>query len=62
MARRLGMDIGGLVPADRDIGGIVEDMLDATGNSDQPLTEDRLLGWHASTLSLPMVPPRRKAI
>jgi Fic family protein len=30
LARRLGMDIGGLVPADRDVEGVVEMMLDAT--------------------------------
>lgn len=30
IARRLGMDIGGLVPADRDLDGVVEMMLDAT--------------------------------
>ena len=30
IARRLGMDIGGLVPADRDVEGVVEMMLDAT--------------------------------
>ena len=44
IARRLGMDVGGLVPADRDVEGVVEMMLDATGNYDQPLTEDRLFG------------------
>lgn len=48
IARRLGMDIGGLVPADRDVEGVVEMMLDATGNYDQPLTEERLFAWHAS--------------
>ena len=48
IARRLGMDIGGLVPADRDVEGIVEMMLDATGKFDEPLTEDRLHGWHAA--------------
>ena len=48
IARRLGMDIGGLVPADRDVEGVVEMMLDATGNHAQPLTEDRLFAWHAS--------------
>ncbi len=31
IARRLGLDIGGLVPADRDVEGVVEMMLDATG-------------------------------
>ena len=30
IARRLGMDIAGLVPADRDVEGVVEMMLDAT--------------------------------
>jgi len=48
IARRLGMDIGGLVPADRDVEGVVEMMLDATGNSEKPLTTERLFGWHAA--------------
>src|SRR5579859_3911058 len=30
LARRLGMDVGGLKPADRNVDGIVEMMLDAT--------------------------------
>src|SRR6202161_3896258 len=47
IARRLGMDVGGLVPADRDVEGIVALMLDATINYAQPLTADRLFGWHA---------------
>ena len=48
IARRLGMDVGGLVPADRTVDGVVEMMLDATGNYAQALTEDRLFAWHAS--------------
>jgi Fic family protein len=48
IARRLGMDIGALTPADRHVEGIVEMMLDATGQYDQPLTADRLFGWHAA--------------
>jgi len=48
IARRLGIDIGGLKPADRDVEGVVEMMLDATRRFDQPLTADRLFGWHAS--------------
>lgn len=48
LARRLGMDIGGLVPADRDVEGVVEMMLDATQRYDQALTDERLFGWHAS--------------
>jgi len=48
LARRLGMDIGGLVSSDRHVDGVVEMMLDATQNFAKPLTKDRLLGWHAS--------------
>lgn len=48
LARRLGMDIGALLPADRHVEGIVEMMLDATGRYDQPLTAERLFGWQAS--------------
>ena len=48
IARRLGLDIAGAVPADRDVEGVVEMMLDATGNYAQPLTEHRLCAWHAS--------------
>jgi Fic family protein len=48
IARRLGIDIGALKPADRAVEGVVEMMLDATRRYDQPLTADRLFGWHAS--------------
>ncbi len=48
IARRLGMDIGGLRPADRDVEGVVEMMLDATRGYDRPLTGERLFAWHAS--------------
>ena len=48
IARRLGMEFGGLVAVDRDIEGVVEMMLDATTNYAQPLTADRLFGWHAA--------------
>ncbi|HRD40155.1 MAG TPA: DUF4172 domain-containing protein, partial [Bacteroidia bacterium] len=48
IARRLGMDIAGLVPADRDVEGVVEMMLDATQKYDKPLTKERLFAWHAS--------------
>lgn len=46
LARRLGVDIGGLRPANRHIDGIVELMLDATQNYSQPLTPQRLFEWH----------------
>jgi Fic family protein len=48
IARRLGMDISGLVPSDRDVEGVVEMMLDATQNYGRGLTDDRLFGWHAA--------------
>jgi Fic family protein len=48
IARRLGMDIGALKPADRNVEGIVEMMLDATRHHDGPLTVARLFSWHAA--------------
>jgi len=48
IARRLGMDVGGWVAADRNVEGVVEMMVDATTNFAQPLTADRLFGWHAA--------------
>ena len=48
IARRLGIDIGGLTPADRDVEGVVEMMLDATQHYDRPLTARRLFDWHAA--------------
>lgn len=48
IARRLGLDAGGLVPASRDVEGVVEMMLDATQHHDQKLTAERLFGWHAA--------------
>jgi Fic family protein len=48
IARRLGMDAAGLVPSQRDVDGVVEMMLDATQNYNQPLTPDRLFGWHTA--------------
>jgi len=48
IARKLGLEIGGLVHSDRHVDGVVEMMLDATQNFNKPLTKDRILGWHAS--------------
>lgn len=48
IARRLGIDIAGLIPASRDVEGIVEMMLDATQRFSKPLTKDRLFDWHAA--------------
>ena len=48
LARRLGIDIGALTPADRNVEGIVQMILDATQNYDKPITKERLFGWHAA--------------
>lgn len=48
IARRLGLDVAGLVPSDRHVDGVVAMTLDATRNHAQPLTEERLFGWHAA--------------
>jgi Fic family protein len=48
IARHLGMDIAGLVPADRNVDGVVEMMLDATQNYNTPLNKERLFHWHFS--------------
>lgn len=48
IARRLGIDIAGLIPASRDVEGIVEMTLDATRQFSKPLTRDRLFDWHAA--------------
>jgi Fic family protein len=48
IARWLGMDIVGLVPSDRHVDGVVEMLLDATGQYDEPLTQAWLFGWHAA--------------
>ncbi|MEQ1897090.1 MAG: Fic family protein [Vicinamibacterales bacterium] len=48
IARRLGLDTSGTEPADRQVEGVVEMMLDATQRFAAPLTADRLFGWHAA--------------
>src|SRR5947208_3413459 len=48
IARRLGIEAGALSSADRNVEGVVEMMLDATQKYREPLTADRLFGWHAS--------------
>lgn len=48
IARRMGLDIGGLIPSDRNVDGVVEMMLDATRHYSKSLTADRLFGWHSS--------------
>ena len=48
IARRLGVDIGALAPADRHVDGVVDMVLDATQHYSDPLTAERLFGWHAA--------------
>jgi len=48
IARRLGVDIGALAPADRHADGVVDMVLDATRGHHMPLTTERLFGWHAA--------------
>ena len=48
LARRLGMDISGLVASDRNVDGVVDMMLDATIHYQQSLSEDRLFGWQSA--------------
>lgn len=46
VARHLGIDIGAIARADRNVDGLVEMILDATQNYVQPLTKERLFHWH----------------
>ena len=48
IARRLGIDTAGLIPAGRDVEGVVEMMLDATQNFSKDLTKGRLFDWQAA--------------
>ena len=44
VASRMGLDAGGVRVEER-VDGVVEMMLDATGNYAEPLTRERLWGW-----------------
>ncbi|NBN99019.1 MAG: Fic family protein [Flavobacteriia bacterium] len=48
IAKRLGINVGGYLPARRNVDGVVEMMLDAAQNYQNPLTHERLFGWHAA--------------
>ncbi len=48
IARRLGIENDGLLIEDHYVEGLVDVMLDAVRNCREPLTEDRLFGWHAA--------------
>ena len=48
IARRLGVAIGALAPVDRHLEGVVELVLDANSNCQEPVSRERLFGWHAA--------------
>lgn len=48
IARRLGIEDDGMLVEDHYVEGLVDVMLDAVGNCREPLTADRLFGWHAA--------------
>ena len=48
IARKLGLDRAGLPEPRREVEGIVEMLLDATRNFEEPLTAERLFGWHSA--------------
>ncbi|RZJ94160.1 MAG: Fic family protein [Hymenobacter sp.] len=48
LARRLGIDVAGLVPAERRVEGVVDMLLDATQGFAQGLTTERLCSWQAA--------------
>jgi len=48
IARRLGLDISGLVYSERHVDGIVDLMIDATKHFDKDLNKERLFSWHSA--------------
>jgi Fic family protein len=48
VARRLGLEISGLMGSERNVDGIVDLMIDATMNFDKELNSDRLFSWHST--------------
>lgn len=48
LARQLGIASAALVPSGRQVDGIVTMVLDATQRFAEPLTVERLFGWHAA--------------
>ena len=52
IARRLGIEDDGLSVEDHYVEGLVDVMLDAVRNCKEPLTDERLFGWHAALFPL----------
>ena len=47
LARRLGLEEAGMAESSRYVDGVVDMMLDAAQHYDEPLSEERLYGWHS---------------
>lgn len=52
IARKLGIEDDGLLVEDHYVEGLVDVMLDAVCNCREPLTDERLFGWHAALFPL----------
>ena len=48
VARQLGLPYAGLPRIDHYVEGVVQIMVDATQHAKEPLTDERLFGWHAA--------------
>lgn len=48
VARRLGLDISGMIPSDRNVEGVVDMMFDATRNFQKEMSKERLLSWQSA--------------
>ncbi len=52
VARHLGLQEAGLIPATRSVDGLIDVILEATQKYDKPLSVSRLKGWHAALFPL----------
>lgn len=52
IARRLGIEDDGMLAEDHYVEGLVDVMLDAIRNCREPLSDERLFGWHAALFPL----------
>ncbi len=52
IARKLGIEEDGLLAEDHYVEGLVDVMLDAVHNCHEPLSADRLFGWHSALFPL----------
>jgi Fic family protein len=48
VARRLNLNLNGEVESSRSVDGVVEMTVDAINNFNQPMSKERLFGWHCS--------------